>query len=96
MMTMKRVDNQYIEFKGHAENPIVCSMVTYASVSLMKTITEFLEEPADYTITEGYFRLSLKGLTVGTQSFIDAFWYNMGELAKDYPNSFRIERIFAK
>lgn len=96
MMNMKRTDGKNIEFKGHAESNIVCAMVTYASVALTKTLTEFLrEEGVRYKIDDGYFFLDISDLSDEAMMFVNAFWHNMRQLAIDYPNSFKIYREYS-
>ncbi len=74
---------------GHAENKVVCAMVTTLTVSLINSIESYLHEDIDYSIKTGYFYASIDGLSENARMFYEAFIKNLLIISEDYPNSFK-------
>ena len=80
-----------IEMIGHAEDKIVCAMVTSLTVTLCNAFTTILDEPVDYKLSSGRFYLSKAHLSEEAKLLVKVFWCGIVGLARDYPSSIFIE-----
>ena len=80
-----------LEMIGHAENKLVCSMVTALTVTLCNAFTTILDETVDYKLSSGRFYLSKKHLSENAQLLVNVFWCGIVGIARDYPDSIFIE-----
>lgn len=94
MVKARKIGNKFISIQGHAENKVVCGMITFASVNLAKTIGEYLGEEVKYCFKKGFFLIAIDDLSEKAQMFVEAYWKSLHDLQNDYPNSFEyIEEI---
>ena len=88
MIEVTKTDDM-IRLDGHAENKIVCAMVTALTIALVNDITSYLNEPLDCHVDDGEYQITgLSALSEIGQHFLNAFWGNFEELMRDYPKSF--------
>lgn len=92
MVVMMQVEftNDYIKMTGHAENPIVCAMVSSLTTLLGNAVLDYLDEDAEVKLDSGDFYLSKEHLSDEAKLLTDVFEYGILGLAEDYPNSFNI------
>lgn len=90
-MTIIRQVDYDIECIGHAGDKICCAMLTALTVSLVKNLTERLNDNPDYVLESGYFRIDTRTVGVEGSILVDAYLYALKGLAESYPDNFVFE-----
>lgn len=86
-MTHVTVGPNYVTINGHAEDKVVCAMITSQIVGLIKNLEERLKEDFDFVLIPGFFDIRTDTLSDEGLHLVEACAYCLCGIAGSYPHN---------